>query len=123
MTAAEPPIACQLHALDAGGRRRQKELLEKLRSVVLKTEERSDGFEFQLPSDRAVFLELAEWVGLERVCCPFAAFAIEWRRDDTLWVRITGGAGAKEVLAAEMQAHFLLRAIRKVSLGKIRRPS
>lgn len=29
-------------------------------------------------------------------------FAIEWRLDDTFWVKLTGKAGVKEVFAAEM---------------------
>lgn len=45
---------------------------------------------------------MAEWVSLERRCCAFAEFTIEWRMDDTVWVRLTGKAGVKEVLAAEM---------------------
>lgn len=96
------PIACQLKALDAAGRGRQKELLAIVRGKVLETLELRDGFDLRLPSDRATFIEVAEWVGLERVCCPFAQFAMEWRDDDTVWVRVTGRDGAKEVLAAEM---------------------
>lgn len=41
-------------------------------------------------------------MSLERRCCAFAEFTIEWRMDDTVWVRLTGKAGVKEVLAAEM---------------------
>lgn len=97
-----PPIPCRLTTLDAAGRARQKELLGRVRGKVLRTLERDDGFELQLKADRATFVEVAEWVGLERLCCPFENFAIEWRGDDTVWVRVTGPDGAKEVLAAEM---------------------
>ena len=47
-------------------------------------------------------LEVAEWVSLERRCCGFAEFALEMRLDDTVWVKMTGKPGAKEVFAAEM---------------------
>lgn len=97
-----PPIACQLKALDAAGRARQKELLARVRAMVLETIERPTGFELKLPATRATFIEAAEWVGLERLCCPFAEFALEWRGDDTVWVRVTGPDGSKDVLAAEM---------------------
>ena len=97
-----PPIACQLKALDAAGRARQKELLGTVRGKVRQALELDDGFELELPSDRGTFIEVAEWVGLERLCCPFAEFAIEWRGDDTVWVRVTGPSGAKDVLAAGM---------------------
>ena len=98
-----PPIACQLKALDAAGRARQKALLGIVQGKVQRSLELDDGFELQLPADRDTFVEVAEWVGLERLCCPFADFAIEWRGDDTVWVRVRGPEGAKEVLAAEMR--------------------
>ena len=47
-------------------------------------------------------MEVAEWVSLESRCCAFAEFAILSRRDASVWVRLTGPSGAKEVLAGEM---------------------
>jgi hypothetical protein len=91
-----------LNALSAAERDRQKELLETVRGKVRQMVETDDGFELQVPSDPASFMEVAEWVGLERRCCAFAEFAILSRRDETVWVRLTGGPGAKEVLFAEM---------------------
>ncbi|MBK5257904.1 MAG: hypothetical protein JJE39_17910 [Vicinamibacteria bacterium] len=96
------PIACQLKALDPAERARQKILVGTARTKILKTSELEDGFALQFPSDQETVLELAEWITLERRCCAFAEFAIEWRRDDTVWVRVTGAPGAKEVLVAEM---------------------
>ena len=98
----EPPIACQLKALNAAQRARQRILVETARAKILKTSELEDGYALQFPPDQETVLELAEWLSLERRCCAFAEFAIEWRWDDTVWVRLTGGQGAKEVLAAEM---------------------
>lgn len=98
----DPPIACQLKALDAAGRARQKELLTIVRGKIQQTVELPDGFALQVASDRSTFLEVAEWVSLERKCCAFAEFRIEWRMDDSVWVRVTGRGEAKEVLAAEM---------------------
>ena len=98
----DPPIACHLKALDATQRERQKELLGIVRGKIQKTVELSDGFALQMPTDQATFLEVAEWVSLERRCCGFAEFALELRLDDTVWVKMTGKPGAKEVFAAEM---------------------
>ena len=33
---------------------------------------------------------------------PFLDFALEWKRDDSVRVKITGAPGVKEFLAAEM---------------------
>jgi hypothetical protein len=98
----EPPIACQLKALDGAGRARQKELLTLVRGKVQQTVELPDGFALRVAADRTTFLEVAEWVSLERKCCAFAEFRIEWRLDDSVWVSVTGRGEAKEVLAAEM---------------------
>ncbi len=98
----DPPIACHLKALDADQRKRQKELLGIVRGKIQKTVELPNGFALQMPTDHATFLQVAEWVSLERRCCGFAEFALEMRLDDTVWVKMTGKPGAKEVLAAEM---------------------
>ena len=99
---SDPPIACQLKALDAAQRGRQKELLEIVRGKVRRVVEFEDGFELELPEDPASFMEVAEWVNLERRCCAFAEFAILSGRDDSVRVRLSGGPGAKAVLLAEM---------------------
>lgn len=98
----DPPVACELNALDASEKARQKTLLGIVRTKILKTSELDDGYALQFSSDHVTALELSEWVSLERRCCAFAEFAIEWRRDNTVWVRVSGPTGAKEVLAAEM---------------------
>ena len=102
MIETAPPIACQLKALEASQRARQKDLLAVVRGKIRRIVELKQGFEVELPSDPESFMEIAEWVNLERRCCAFAAFAIESRSDGSLWVRATGGDGAKDVLAAEM---------------------
>jgi hypothetical protein len=98
----DPPIACTPGALDATQRRRQTELLAIVRSKVLATAEFANGYAIQLPNDPATTVLAAEWASLERLCCAFAEFSIELRLDNTLWVRVTGREGVKEVLAAEM---------------------
>ena len=102
MIEGPPPIACRLKALDASQRARQKDLLAVVRGKIRRIVELEQGFEVELPSDFESFMEIAEWVNLERRCCAFAAFAIESRSDGSLWVRATGGDGAKDVLVAEM---------------------
>jgi hypothetical protein len=92
---AEPPIACHPKALDETQRKRQQELLEVVRRSAQATHELADGFAFRLASDPALFQQAAEWVTLERRCCPFIHFALEWKRDQptTTWMG-AGGAPA-----------------------------
>ncbi len=99
---SDPPIACQLRALTATERTRQKELLQIVRGRIRGVVRFDEGFELELPADSASFMEVAEWVNLERRCCAFANFAILSDGDDRLRVRLSGGPGAREVLLAEM---------------------
>jgi hypothetical protein len=99
---SDPPIACQLIALDTTERQRQKELLEIVRRKIRRVLELDDGFELELPSEPPSFMELAEWVSLERRCCAFARFAILADGDENVRVRLSGGPGARDVLIAEM---------------------
>jgi DNA-binding transcriptional MerR regulator len=50
----------------------------------------------------AAFHQAAEWATLERRCCPFIHFTLEWKRDDSIWITFTGGPGVKEALVAEI---------------------
>jgi len=102
LDANHPPIACVLGALSVEERKRQKELLGTVRGRIQETVELPDGYALRLPADQAMFLEAAEWAALERRCCAFAAFALEWGADNRIWIRVTGKEGAKDVLAAEM---------------------
>jgi hypothetical protein len=97
-----PPIACRAHALDKAQRQRQQALLDKVRRTVLGKQDLPDGLALTFAADAGVFLELAEWVSLERRCCPFLDFALEWNREDVMSVRLTGQPGIKEFIAAEM---------------------
>ena len=98
----EPPFACRANALDKTQRKRQQELIELVRRSAQETRELPDGFAFRLVSDPALFQRAAEWVSLERRCCPFVHFTLEWKEDDSVWVRFTGPAGVKPFLAAEI---------------------
>lgn len=100
--AEAPALACRAHALDAAQRKRQQELLALMRRSAQAREELPDGYALRLPTDAALFRDAAEWIALERLCCPFVRFSLEWTPDDAVWVRFTGGPGVKEFLALEI---------------------
>jgi hypothetical protein len=99
----EPPVACRLGALDATQRQRQKTLLDKVRGAALEIRELPDGFTVRFPADPALFVQLAEWIGLERRCCPFLRFTLEWKTDEAVFLRLTGPPGVKELIASELK--------------------
>jgi hypothetical protein len=98
----EIPLACDMTALDAAQRERQKVLMKKFRDALEETRGLEDGYAFRLPSDAATILCAAEFISIERLCCPFLNFELEvGAAGRPLWLRLRGQAGAKEFIEAE----------------------
>ena len=97
----EPAIACDFTAMDEGQRERYRVLRRRLGEDFHEARELEDGYAFRHSSGAGMLLALAEFVSLERLCCPFFAFAIEVGQGE-VWLRMTGPEGAKGILEAAM---------------------
>jgi hypothetical protein len=95
-------FVCRIDTLDGNERRRQQELLALMRRRAQAQDELPEGYEVRLPTDPVLFQQAAEWIGLERRCCPFVRFTLEWAEDDSVRVRFTGPPGVKPFLAQEI---------------------
>jgi hypothetical protein len=103
-TMSESPIACNLTALNAEQRKRHTALSKELRTNVKDIKELPDGYALQLPSDEATVQATAEWIVLERRCCPFLKFGMEVGREGgPLVLRLTGREGVKRFLKLEFR--------------------
>ena len=103
MVGANPdvPIACNLEALSAQERERHSALLLELSGKVLEMREHPDGYAFRFAAEAGVIAEIAEWIGLERACCPFLRFSVEVEPNARpVWLRLTGAARVKEFIRA-----------------------
>lgn len=93
------PIACDLGALSSEQRAREKALLSEFRVVFQDPRETDGGFMVVIPDDPELLSRLAEFLSLERVCCPFLTFDLSIpaeRRPVTL--HIHGQPGVKSFL-------------------------
>jgi hypothetical protein len=100
----EPTVACDLMAMDSEQRERYQALRRRLSDDFQEAQELEDGYAFKHSSEADVLVALAEYVSLERLCCPFFDFAIEVEHDGgEIWLRMTGPEGAKAVLEAAME--------------------
>jgi hypothetical protein len=93
-------IACRLDALSPDERRRQQALRQDLEAVIESVREAPDGYVFAYRADADVFRRVAEWLTLERRCCPFIDFELGWRahsRSATL--RMSGEPDVKRFIA------------------------
>lgn len=88
--------------MNAGQRARHRALAEQLRPAVTEFEELPDGYAARFLPEPATVLLLAEFITLERLCCPCFTLALEAEREHgPLWMKITGREGAKPFIRAE----------------------
>src|SRR5262249_46422877 len=78
---SESPIACNLTALSKEQRKRHQSLSIELRGIVQEIRELPDGYAFRFPADEATIQKAAEWITLERRCCPFLDFGLDVGRE------------------------------------------
>lgn len=92
----ELPIACDLTAIPAEQREQHNATAEHIFASVLETRELPNGYAFHLPEEPGMLLKAAEFVSLERLCCPFFSFTLEVEpAGGPLWLKLTGGEGVK----------------------------
>lgn len=99
----EVPFACDLTALNAEQRIRYAQIREQLHESVQEVRELTNGYSFRYPADDPMIPLLAEFISLERRCCPFLDFTMNIeRKPGPVWLALTGPSGVKEFLRAEM---------------------
>jgi hypothetical protein len=97
-------LACRMDVFDAAERRRYETLRELLGQRRLGTHETPDGIAVVYPGEPDVFLNLAEWVTLERRCCPFLSFSLEFDADPpSIRLRLVGGEDVKRFLQSQLK--------------------
>jgi len=97
------PIACDLSALSPDQRARLREVRFELRSMVREVRDLPDGYAFLLSAPEGSLVRVAEFIDLERRCCPFFRFELEVPEEGgAAWLRLTSRAGVKQFIAAEL---------------------
>jgi hypothetical protein len=99
----EVPVACGLGAFDEVSRGEHRRLAGELLGAMTGSEELPDGYALRFPAKPFLFLRIARWIELERACCPFLTIRLEIERSTPAYrVELTGPAGTKDVLQAEL---------------------
>jgi hypothetical protein len=101
--AKDSPFVCDRLALTPEIRKRHFEVLgPALRAARLAVRELPDGYEFKFPSDAKTLAMLEEWIGQERLCCPFFDIDLRLERENgPAWMRLTGRPGTKDFIRAD----------------------
>ena len=102
-TESATPIACNLSAMSSEQRARYQDLRRWLRGAARRMEDLPAGYALGFDAGGETLGMLAEFIGLERLCCPFFDLGIELRAgDERAWLKLTGPESAKAVLRSEL---------------------
>jgi hypothetical protein len=94
-----PVIACNLNALDPALRPRYNDLVRRLRTAMRERSELPNGYTFRLEGASITLPEVAEWMSMERLCCPFLSLQLSALGNQTDWLlNLTGPDGVKPIL-------------------------
>ena len=100
-----PVFACNLKAISAADRPRYNDLVKRVRAAMRDRSEIGNGFAFKLDSKAVTLPEAAEWISMERLCCPFLTIQISISGNQPHWLlTLTGPKGVKPLLDAEFPA-------------------
>jgi hypothetical protein len=100
----QSPLACDMTTIAAEQRPVHLAQSRKLFSQIEETRELADGYEFRFVDEANLVQRLADFVSLEKLCCPFLKFWIEVEAEcGPVWLRLTGREGVKEFIQEEVR--------------------
>ena len=92
-------LACDLTAIPASVREEHLLTAPQLFELAQEVKELPDGFAIRFLNEPGRFMQMATFVENEQLCCPFFNFGLEVEPNSgTLWLRLTGQEGVKELL-------------------------
>lgn len=98
----QTPIACDMSVLSPAQREKHLATSRELLSYFKEKRELSNGYEFRVDGPNAI-QKAAEFISLEKLCCPFLGFAIEVAPEGgSVWLRLTGREGVKAFIREEI---------------------
>ena len=95
------PLACNIKAISTTERPRYNDLIKRLRKAVQGRHELSDGYAYKLDTKKITLPEVAEWITMERLCCPFLSFQLDVKGNGDSQLTLRGPVGAKAILREE----------------------
>ena len=95
-------IACNLNTISQENLHRYKELFRRVQAAITDRRELEDGYVFRLDGESLSLPEVAQWISLERLCCPFLTFQLQTKGGEPdYWLTLQGPDGAKAIIDQE----------------------
>lgn len=99
----ESPIACDMSAIEPGLRAGHVATGGRVFRAAEEIRELPEGYAFRLPNESDTLRDAAEFISLERLCCPFLGFALEVEREGgPIWLQLIGREGVKGFIREEV---------------------
>jgi len=103
MHQSQSPLACDMTAIPLSKRETHLKTSRSLFSDIKEIRELIDGYEFLLEDDASVLLKAAEFISLEKLCCPFLAFRLELEAEGgPVRLSLRGREGVKAFIREEV---------------------
>jgi hypothetical protein len=102
MNSTPPAFACNMDALTLTERMRHVANTAHLMKTLRAVREDANGYSFQFANETQVIRKIAEFVSLERLCCPFFDFTLQVKAEDaSVSLQIAGAQGIKDFIRTE----------------------
>ena len=116
----ESPFACVMSAIAAEQRTPHLDNARNLFSAVVGIRELENGYAFCLGNHANILEQTAQFIELEKLCCPFFGFAVIVEPEGgNIWLHLTGREGVKPFIQAEI-ADIVGRPFEPVTRGRVR---
>jgi hypothetical protein len=84
-------LACNLNAISQQNLHRYKDLFRRIQAAITDRRELEDGYVFRLDGDSVSLPDVAQWISLERLCCPFFTFQLQTKGGEPdCWLTLQG---------------------------------
>lgn len=95
-------FSCNVKAISASERPRYNELIKRIRAAIRNRSEIGNGYAFRMDGKAVTLPEAAEWVSMERLCCPFLTLQLSASGNQADWLlALSGPIGVKQLIAVE----------------------
>jgi hypothetical protein len=96
-------LACDLTAIPASVREAHVITAPQLFQAAQEVQELPNGYAIRFQNEPGKFVAIAKYIENERLCCPFFNFGLEVESNGgSLWLKLTGSEGVKELLYATL---------------------
>jgi hypothetical protein len=96
-------FTCDLNALNDIQRNRLGRFHRDFLPLAISIDELKNGYDLKFPYDETLFVNAAEYITIERLCCPFLRLNISLAQNgETFNISIAGDDGVKTFIKAEL---------------------